>query len=188
VTSPRAVILTGERGAGKTTMCLALAALSPRYRGLVSPPLVDGAGNRVGFAARCLATGEEWVLGRSDADLDGPRLGKFSFSSAGIARAVQCLRRVLALSVDGGEAGSGGDADPRQVVVVDEIGPLELEHGEGFAPVLPLLAAAGHLVLVVRPSLTDAIAALVPRHEREVVTLTRQRRRFPASSIDDLFA
>src|SRR5512136_584014 len=91
----RAVILTGERGAGKTMLCLALAALSPRYVGLVSPPLLDRAGNRVGFAARCLATGGEWVLGRSDAELDGPRFGRFSFSSAGISHAVDCLRGIL---------------------------------------------------------------------------------------------
>ena len=78
----RALILTGERGAGKTMLCLALAALSPRYCGLVSPPLLDRDGNRIGFAARCLATGGEWVLGRSDAELDGPRFGRFSFSSS----------------------------------------------------------------------------------------------------------
>ena len=95
MTAPRALILTGERGAGKTMLCLALAALSPRYRGLVSPSLLDRDGNRIGLAARCLATGGEWVLGRSDAELDGPRFGRFSFSSAGIARAVDCLRGIL---------------------------------------------------------------------------------------------
>ena|GEM_PF-1088018 len=190
--APRAVILTGDRSAGKSTLCLALAALSPRYVGLVSPPLCDGTGTRVGFAARCLATGEEWVLGRSDAELDGPRFGRFSFSSAGIARAVECLRGVLALSTIAGEkeeggAGSHRHADPRSVVVVDEIGPLELEHGDGLAPVLPLLEAAGHLLLVVRPPLISRIEELVPKHERSVIVVTPTNRTSLPAAIDGRF-
>ncbi|OHD73043.1 MAG: hypothetical protein A2177_13605 [Spirochaetes bacterium RBG_13_68_11] len=176
--APRAVILTGERGSGKTMLCLALAALSPRYIGLVSPSLLDRAGNRVGFAARCLATGGEWVLGRSDAELGGPRFGRFSFSSAGIVRAVDCLRGILS-------SPPGAALEP--VVIVDEIGPLELDHGEGLAPVLPLLAGSGHLLLVVRPSLVDRVEALVPRHERRIIEVTPENRTTLASAIDGWF-
>jgi nucleoside-triphosphatase THEP1 len=174
----RALILTGERGAGKTMLCLALAALSPRYCGLVSPSLLDRAGNRVGFAARCLASGEEWVLGRSDAELGGPRFGRFSFSSAGITRAVDCLRGILS---------SPPGAGPQPVVIVDEIGPLELDQGEGLSPVLPLLAGAGHLLLVVRPSLADRVEAFVPRHERRIIAVTPENRTLRASVIDGWF-
>jgi nucleoside-triphosphatase THEP1 len=170
VAAPRALILTGERESGKTTLCLALAASSPRFVGIVSVPVVDDGGARVGFAARSLATGEEWVLGRSDADLGGPRYGRFSFSSGGIARAVDCLRGILTSS-GGGAAQSTGS-----VVVIDEIGPLEVDRGEGLAPVLPLLAGAGDLVLVARPSLVDRIEALVPRHRREVLVVTPENR------------
>lgn len=162
----RALIVTGERESGKTTLCLALAASSPRFVGLVSVPLLGDGGGRVGFAARNLATGEEWILGRSDGDLDGPRHGRFSFSSGGMARAVDCLRGILASS------GAGSAPSTETVVVIDEIGPLELEHGEGFAPVLPLLAAAGDLMLVARSSLVDRVEALVPRHRREVLVVT----------------
>lgn len=174
----RAVILTGERGAGKTTLCLALAASSPRYLGIVSPRLFDSAGNRIGLAARCLATGEEWVLGRSDAELDGPRYGRFSFSSAGLERAVVCLREILrrppqtaTLATPAEASGSSAPAREPPVVIVDEIGPLELELGAGFAPVLPLLADAGSLLLVARPSLVGRLQDFVPRHEREVLVV-----------------
>jgi nucleoside-triphosphatase THEP1 len=176
VSPPRAVLLTGERDAGKTTLCLALAALSPRYDGLVTPRLFDPAGNRAGIAARCLSTGEEWVLARSNRDLDGPRFGRFGFSSAGIERAVGCLRGILLRSQGG------------TIVVIDEIGPLELERGEGLAPVLPLLADAGHLLLVVRPSLVDRVEALVPRHERALLVVTPENRSSLASVVEGRFA
>jgi nucleoside-triphosphatase THEP1 len=176
VTSSRALIVTGDRESGKTTLCLALAASSPRFIGFVSVPLFDDGGARIGFAARNLSTGEEWVLGRSDSELGGPRYGRFSFSSGGIARAVDCLRGILASS----DAGTGGGAtrvpSPGPVVVIDEIGPLELERGEGLAPVLPLLAAAGDLLLVARPSLVDRIETLVPGHRREVLVVTPENR------------
>lgn len=179
----RAVILTGERGAGKTTLCLALAASSPRYRGIVSPRLFDAAGNRVGVAARCLATGDEWVLGRSDRELDGPRYGRFSFSSAGLERAVECLRGVLRHSPPPGtsaaplsgapvsQPGAPATLGEPPVVIIDEIGPLELELNAGLAAVLPLLADAGHLLLVARPSLIARLQDFVPRHEREVLVV-----------------
>jgi nucleoside-triphosphatase THEP1 len=170
VASSRALIVTGDRESGKTTLCLALAASSPRFVGLVSVPLLDDGGARIGFAARNLSTGEEWVLGRSDSELGGPRYGRFSFSSAGIARAIGCLRGMLASS------GGGAGASPGPVVVIDEIGPLEIERGEGLAPVLPLLAAAGDLLLVARPSLVDRIETLVPGHRREVLVVTPENR------------
>jgi nucleoside-triphosphatase THEP1 len=186
---PRAILLTGDRGAGKTTLCLALAALSPRCTGVVSPPLFDAAGRRVGFSARCIASADERVLARSDTDLDGPRHGRFSFSSGGIAWAVGCLRGILASAgagVAGGRAGGAAasrgtapgatTASHSPVVILDEIGPLELEHGGGFAPVLPLLADAGHLLLVVRRSLVDQVEALVPRHHHEVLVVTPENR------------
>lgn len=73
-------------------------------------------------------------------------------------------------------------------MVIDEIGPLELELGQGLAPVLPLLATAGHLLLVVRPLLADAVGALVPRHVRTVVEVTPDNRTTLAAAIDGKFA
>jgi nucleoside-triphosphatase THEP1 len=183
----RALILTGERGAGKTTLCLALAALSHRYLGLLCPRVYTAAGNPVGSSARCLATGEEWVLCRSDIELDGPRFGRFSFSSAGIARAVDCLRGILTPSLEGGEKDPRPDV-PRPVVIVDEIGPLELELGAGLAPVLPLLAGAGRLLLVARPSLAGRVEALLPGHERTLLVVTLENRASLAPRVDAWFA
>jgi nucleoside-triphosphatase THEP1 len=73
------------------------------------------------------------------------------------------------------------------VVVIDEIGPLELELGKGLAPVLPLLAAAGNLLIVVRPSLAARVRRLVPTHERTLVALTPGNRSSLAAAINRLF-
>ncbi len=72
--------------------------------------------------------------------------------------------------------------------MVDEIGPLELERGEGLAPVLPLLAAAADLLLVVRPSLVGRVETLAPRHERVLFTVTTENRTSLAQAIHARFA
>ncbi len=146
----RAAILTGERGVGKTTLCLELATGRPEFAGIVSPPVFDFAGTKLGFSALCLETGERWDLGRSDADLGGPRYGKYSFSAEGFARAIGCLEHALHL--------------PDRIVVLDEIGPLEMQRHEGFAPILPLLNEASRLLLVTRPELSAALETLLPEH------------------------
>jgi nucleoside-triphosphatase THEP1 len=155
--SPRAAILTGERGAGKTSLCQELAQDRQRFAGVVSPPLFDGEGRKVGFSAHCLSTGARWELGRSDAPLDGPVFGKYSFSADGIARALECLRGALARR----------DA----VVVVDEIGPLEIEKRVGLFPILSLLTGSGDLIVVTRPGLVERVAGYLPHHAKEVFLL-----------------
>jgi len=166
---PHAAIITGERGVGKTALCRELAQNGSLFTGLISPALFDGEGRKVGFSALCLSSGEQWELGRSGAPLGGPVFGKHSFSVEGIARAIQCLREALARR--------GG------VVIVDEIGPLEMTRGAGFSPVLPLLAGSGDLLLVTRPRLVAMVAGFIPDHRRETFLLTPDTREEVASQI-----
>jgi nucleoside-triphosphatase THEP1 len=170
---PRAAILTGERGVGKTGLCLELARDRSLFAGLASPALFDGDGRKVGFSARCLCTGEQWELGRSDAPVDGPLYGKYSFSAEGMARAIQCLREAL--------------ARPEVVVIVDEIGPLEMERDAGIAPILPLLASSGDLLLVTRPGLTTPVASLIPKHFTQFFLLAPETGGVVASQIMEFF-
>ncbi len=152
-----AVILTGDRGSGKTTLCRDLAAGSGDVSGIICPDFLDGEGRRTGKNAFCLSTGKSWPIARTDADLGGPRLGRFSFSAEGLRRAADCLCAGLRRA-------------PR-VCILDEIGPLELELGTGFAPAFPLLERAARLLLVVRPGLVRRAAALIPHHECRTVLL-----------------
>jgi iron complex transport system ATP-binding protein len=157
-----AVILCGARGSGKTTVCLEFSRAHTGCAGIVCPTITEADRGEVGKSALCLHTGESWELARSDSDLDGPRYGRFRFSAAGITRAVDCLRAAL--------------QDSGRICVVDEIGPLEMDLGMGFAPVLPLLQGAWRLLIAARPGLEARIAAYLPRHACSTVRIDAPRR------------
>jgi len=172
----RAVILSGERGTGKTTLCLELAGRIEAAEGIVCPALFDDRGNKVGFKCLSVKTGESWQLGqaRIKADRNTGRAvfadaasnpanatGSYLFDAAGIKRAVD----LIVESIERDDA----------LTLIDEIGPLELRGG-GFAPVLPLLAGASDLLLVVRPALVEKILPYLPNHVTRVVFLTELNR------------
>ncbi|MCL6431745.1 MAG: nucleoside-triphosphatase, partial [Anaerolineae bacterium] len=76
---------------------------------------------------------------------DALRRGPHIFDPAAFAWATERVRRAL----DGGPA----------LVIIDEIGPIELEMGGGFAPLLgPVANCAVPALLVVRQSLRQALA------------------------------
>jgi nucleoside-triphosphatase THEP1 len=164
---------------GKTTVCQAVAELARRrgYRpgGVITPALYacpeQGRracqGIKVGFEAVDVGSGERWPLAHTDPstilrqgsgqssghgrELGGPRVGPYSFDPDGLARALEVLIRAATTGCD--------------LLMVDEIGPLELKQGEGFAPILDLLPVEGptHTLIVVRPALLDQLL----RHWRE---------------------
>ena len=106
----------------------------------VASPRVLRDGETVGYKVRDLATGEE----RSLCSLDPPGIPfrRFFFSPDGLAFANACLAQA---------------AREAEVVVVDEVGPLELSSG-GFAPgIRTALRSPALLVLTVRPSLVDEV-------------------------------
>jgi nucleoside-triphosphatase THEP1 len=181
----KTILLKGGRGVGKTTVCQAVAELARRrgYRpgGVITPALyacpepfdftqdrrsrracpepfdftqdrqspracsADWELTKVGFEAVDVGSGERWPLAHADQDLGGPRVGPYSFDPAGLARALRVLERAISTRCD--------------LLMVDEIGPLELEQGEGFAPILDLLPVEGptHTLIVVRSALLDPL-------------------------------
>jgi iron complex transport system ATP-binding protein len=166
----RAVILSGARGSGKTSLCMELAKSRSDYAGIVCPNLLDGRGMEIGKSALCISSGESWRIARLDAELGGPRLGRFSFSAEGLERAAACLHAAILM--------------PDRICVIDEVGPLELDRDMGLAPVLPLLSSAGRLLIVVRPGLEERVSALIPRHERRSIVLRADIRGEAAREID----
>jgi nucleoside-triphosphatase THEP1 len=142
VSGGRIVLLTGERGSGKTSACERLAVMARDSgfdcAGIVSPAVVED-GVKVGIDVADVRTGERRRLATVDERRDGLRLGPFRFDHDSLAWGA---RRVEM-------------ACPCDVLLVDELGPLELEREAGWANALGVLRQGeyGLGVVVVRPSL-----------------------------------
>jgi len=146
----RLALVTGDIKVGKTTVVGQVVALA-RARGYICAGLwapahvVDG--RKVGIQAMDLSSGERRLLARVATDEAGERLGRYTFDPTVIAWANGILAAAVAAQPD--------------LLLIDEIGPLELERGGGLAPVLELLAAGRvpRALVVVRAWLLDALRA-----------------------------
>lgn len=148
--SRRVAIVTGTTGSGKTTLVEQvveqLRRASVRVGGILAPGYLHE-NRRTGFDLVDLATGERATLARERLDVPGPhvRWSRFAFDEGGLALG----RRAL-----------GETSQSAQVIVVDEVGPMELSGG-GWAEALDRLAADSRavLLLVVRESVLEAVVA-----------------------------
>ena len=150
-------LLTGDVGSGKTTVCQKVAegcrALGIPVAGLLSVGVLGPQGQRLAIQAVDLATGARQTLARLEGG-EGTRLGPYTFDPAAVRWAVSVLE---------------GEAEGPGLLLVDEIGPLELWLGEGLAPALPALrrrAEGGKpLRLVVRTGfIAPLLRAMAPLH------------------------
>lgn len=161
-------LLTGTKQVGKSTVCQRVAELARargyRAGGVLTPALHDGNGAKTGFEALDVGSGQRWLLALTEQGLDGPQIGPYAFDAAGLAQAIAVLKQACAAATD--------------LLVVDEIGPLELEHGQGFAPVLDLLPlqGPGHVLIVVRPALLPALQRRLNRVDFSIYTVTAGNR------------
>jgi nucleoside-triphosphatase THEP1 len=147
-------VLSGPLGIGKTTACLQLADLA-RHRGLdcaglVCPARFEGP-RKVGIDVLDLRTGERRLLAEAD-DLPAElRTPGYRFDTSALAWGAEVLAA----------------ACPCDLLIVDEIGPLELERGQGWANALDLLRADSFksAVVVVRPHLLNTFEQAVGRQQ-----------------------
>jgi nucleoside-triphosphatase THEP1 len=138
---------------------------------VITPALYDSRAAKVGFEALDVGSGDRWPLACTDQELGGPRVGPYNLDPDGLARALGVLRRAATAGYD--------------LLMVDEIGPLELERGEGFAPVLEWLPSAAtesrpkaicHLLIVVRPALLDQLLQRLRGTKCTVFNVTEDNR------------
>jgi iron complex transport system ATP-binding protein len=148
------VIVTGLQRTGKTTWCRSFIDVAREagyaVSGLLAPAVFDGrhkiaidqvdvgSGETRRLAERVRSTRGRWEFGNGD-----PRHA-WVFHDDTIAWANSVL-----------EAEARGDID---LLVIDEIGPLELSRGEGFSSALALISSRRYrlAVVVVRSSLVPA--------------------------------
>lgn len=158
------VILTGERGEGKTTLCLALAEQARRagWRvGGIASPGDWRDGQREGYHVRDLMSQEERPLAQRGAQEGAIPLGAFWFHREGIAFGRGALEAALTHQV--------------QLLIVDEVGPLELR-GDGWAPLLDRLHTEGAVVMVwvVRPELVQEVRKRYPLFASAILVRARE--------------
>ena len=165
----RAVIglLTGTVGAGKTTATERVIDLARRRGlacgGLLAPALTGQDGSKTGIWGVDLLTGERRTLARTDQDLGGPSLGVYSFDGAALMWANEVIDKAI------------GACD---LLIVDEIGKLELWRGAGLAPVVPRLALGevNRSLVLIRAFLLAELQARLGSVEQAVFELDAQNR------------
>jgi len=155
------VVATGRPGGGKTTavddLIEDLRSRGRRVVGILQPGTFHD-GRKVGFRVRDLSTGEEAELARMVTREEGEHGTRFQFSDEGFDLA----RRAIARS----------RAD--DVLVVDELGPLELR-GQGHMPAVERALAVPGLagvVIVVRSQLVPALLAALEVDDAVVIDVT----------------
>jgi nucleoside-triphosphatase len=139
------VLLTGESGSGKTTLCVRIVA-SLKTQGLdvagvlTLPRFANGEKVRLDLedvrTGKVCALADHTTKGQGTADL------AWRFSATALQQGADILR----------------DSTPCDVLVIDELGPLELVHGAGWIVALDVLQAGNYhsALVVVRPELIEA--------------------------------
>ena len=145
---PPIVVVTGELGCGKTTVCGRVVALA-RAQGMVVAGVLTLArfadGLKAGLDVEDLRTGRRRLLAERDCPSGGPQTGMWHFYADGLSWGEEALSRTA----------------PCDLLIVDELGPLELIQGQGWTVGLDVLLAGGYrlALAVVRPALLPCFLA-----------------------------
>jgi len=155
------LLVVGEPGSGKTSWCreyIDRRRQSGSSVGGILCPAIEQQGQRVGSNAVDLLTGEELPfarLSRHESFKRGENVGDYTVSKKGISFACDAIRRAVENRCD--------------LVVIDEVGPLELR-GNGLMPAVELaLVSAVDALIVVRSSLREELQRRFPHYEFVVV-------------------
>lgn len=153
----RIFVLCGEAGTGKTTLCLQTAALLQkgyvRVAGIVSPARFEGE-RKTGIFVQDIRSGERCLLA-----VPGNENGLgWRFDPDALQWGSDVLRA----------------SAPCDVLVIDELGPLEVKHGKGWMVAWNLLKSrpGPAALVVVRLSLLDLFREHLRRQDVEVIPVT----------------
>ena len=164
-------LISGGRGAGKTTLCAAVIGRAQAagwdVAGLLSPAVVTG-GRKTAIAALDLRRGERRLLARARAAAAGEQDGEspirtraWSFDPAVLAWGDRVLQAAV----------------PCDLLVVDELGTLEFERGQGWLSGLAALDSGRYrqALAVIRPELLAAAQARWPAAQLVAVSAVDDR-------------
>ena len=148
------IVLSGPVGVGKSAVCAGVIArvggAGLRVAGAISPPEIV-AGAKVGIWIEDVATGAQ------------QRLAVAAHLSARDGKSIQTRRWTFDNAVMAWGAEVIAQACPCDLLVIDELGPLELERGEGWMVAFDVLRAGDYrwALVVVREWLVEKMRARV---------------------------
>jgi len=125
------VLITGLPGCGKTTLCRKIiqALKDKNIGGILSEEIREG-GERKGFKMIDIKTGAEGILAHV-AQKEGPRVGKYGVNLSDIDKF------------------SGAIENDCDLIVIDEIGPMELHSAEFIRAVSTVFESERNIVAAI---------------------------------------
>ncbi len=145
-------VISGPSGAGKTKLCADMTAQTQEngvtVGGLICPAVFEG-GKKIGIDLLDISSGKRQRLATHSCDMDNSTIGCWQMDESMIAWGNQILTGLK-------------DED---VIVIDEIGPLEFEKGCGFQEALRLLDEDRYrtALVAVRPALLTRACSRWPQ-------------------------
>lgn len=144
------ILILGDVGSGKTSICeKVLAKLEEKgfsCGGLLCPSVFEG-GRKIASKAVDVGSGRsaDFCFHKSQ-KVEGPEFCDWTFPEEGVRFGLKALE----------------DGISRDVVCIDEVGPLELS-GAGLAPALPTIFDSGkHVVVVMKRHVKDRFYGAYP--------------------------
>ncbi len=162
------LLLTGQIGSGKSTVAARVVVLAQerglQCDGLLCPARMDEEGRKVGIDGLRVSTGERRRLADRDLSRPGPRCGIWRFEPGAMEWMLAALTDAIRRRPD--------------LLVVDEIGPMELLENRGLAPIISEIAAgkAPLALVLVRRGLLAALVERLAGCEVKVYEVTHATR------------
>lgn len=155
------VAVTGNPGVGKSTLVLRVTEKVPLSCGGMVTAEIRKCGRRVGFVLRDLATGQEGILAHLHL-ADGPPFGRYRLKLQDLEEiGVRAIERAI---------------EEAELVVVDEVGPMELQSARFIRAVERALAEARNLLVTVHRASNHPLAYRIRHGVDHLARLTREKR------------
>lgn len=162
------IAVTGAPGSGKSTLVARVVGEVPLAAGGMVTAEIRKCGRRVGFSVRDLATGREGILAHLHLE-DGPPFGKYRLNLRDLEEiGVRAIERALA---------------ERELVVIDEVGPMELQSPAFIGAVERALREAPNLLVTVHRASNHPLAYRIRHGVDRLVRITAGNRDAAAAEI-----
>jgi nucleoside-triphosphatase len=177
--SASCIFLTGQPGIGKTTAIRSIVSglqmRGKKVGGMVSGEIKGGSGERIGFQLEDISTHKVGILAHFQNGSKGaPTVGKYYVN----------LTDIEAI----GASAISNATNEADVVIVDEIGPMELKSTQFIRAVELAMASERNLVGTIHKNSTHPLISSIKSNANcRIIEVTAQNRgKIPTEIVDEL--